>query len=303
MEERGPEIRLVVVDLDGTLLNSDHKLSQRNEQALRAAMAQGVQVAIATGKTRFAARELLESLQLNTPGVFVQGTQVTAADGRLIHEQVLPTEVARHVISVAEADGFTALAIVGERVLVRHPYAGPIDFEAYGEPRAQPVGPLQNVLATTRINKLLLVGERARVKALRWRISQQLQGAVMMTEANLSGMLEVLPAGSGKGVGVKALLRHLDLSATGMLAIGDGENDLDMVRMAAIGVAVANADSHLRAAADHVVASNDENGVAEAIERFVLAPSTPAAEDAAAPEEVPIAESATAEEKTARGDA
>jgi hydroxymethylpyrimidine pyrophosphatase-like HAD family hydrolase len=83
---------------------------------------------------------------------------------------------------------------------------------------------------------------------------------------------QVLPRGASKGAGVEWLLREMGHDPAHLMALGDGENDIELLELAALGVAMANAGPKLKAVADVVVASNDEDGVAEAIERHVLAP-------------------------------
>jgi hydroxymethylpyrimidine pyrophosphatase-like HAD family hydrolase len=83
---------------------------------------------------------------------------------------------------------------------------------------------------------------------------------------------QVLPLGASKGSGVAWLLNHMAVPASEVMAMGDGENDLEMLQLAAWGVAMGNAGTQLQAVADAVVASNDEMGVAQAIQRFVLEP-------------------------------
>jgi hydroxymethylpyrimidine pyrophosphatase-like HAD family hydrolase len=84
--------------------------------------------------------------------------------------------------------------------------------------------------------------------------------------------LQVLPLGASKGAGVSWLLNHLGMDSAGLLALGDGENDIKMLQLAAVGVAMGNAGAKVKAAADVVVGSNDEDGVAQAIHEYVLKP-------------------------------
>jgi hydroxymethylpyrimidine pyrophosphatase-like HAD family hydrolase len=85
-------------------------------------------------------------------------------------------------------------------------------------------------------------------------------------------LLQVLPLGASKGAGVAWLLNHLGLNPAGMLALGDGENDIEMLQLAAVGVAMGNAGAKVKGVADAVMASNDEDGVAQAIHEYVLKP-------------------------------
>jgi len=113
------QIKLIVVDLDGTLLNSESKMSSRNENAIKAAMDKGVQVVIATGKTRYSATEVIKTLGLTTPGIYLQGLAIYNADGTIGHQQTLDDSLARQVITFAEDRGFDVVAYSGSRILVK----------------------------------------------------------------------------------------------------------------------------------------------------------------------------------------
>lgn len=263
-------IKLIAVDLDGTLLNNHHALSERNERALRAAMAKGIHIILATGKTWSSAKELIARLNLTSPGIFVQGLIVYNADGTVRHQQTLDPSLARRVITFAEDRGFVLLAYSGSRLLLRadHPIAE--DLTRFNEPLAEIVGPLQNLLDSQPIHKLIIYGEAKRLKALRWQLSMQLNGQANLTQSHIQTQLEILPSGASKGRALKALMKELGVSQDQTLAIGDAENDLEMIQTAGIGIAMGNASEKLKAIATHTVADNDHDGVAEAIERFVL---------------------------------
>ncbi|MBC7813130.1 MAG: HAD family hydrolase [Burkholderiales bacterium] len=284
------DIKLIAVDLDGTLLNSKHELTPRTIKALKAAMAKGVKVILATGKTRRANEKFIEELGLqDTPSICVQGLVVHNGDGSIRYQQTLEPKVLRQVVTFAEERGFTILAYSGQRVLVRSHNRDCEEIEHYHEPRAEEVGSLQNLIDNTPINKLMAVklGEAKRVKALRWQLDMQINGAARLMQSALADMLEILPPGASKGTALRHLLKDLNISASQVIAFGDAENDLEMIKLAGIGFAMGNADAALKAAADQVVGSNDEDGVAEAIERFILGPE-PKPEPAAPVSETPI---------------
>ena len=128
-------------------------------------------------------------------------------------------------------------------------------------------------------------------------------GQIHMTTAKVLTSLEVLPKGTSKGNGVKSLMRDMGIKMANVMAIGDGENDLEMLKAAGLGVAIGNADAVLKEVAQEVVGTNDEDGVAEAIERFVIGKPDPVS--AVAPDdEAPTAEiSATPVNTHADGEA
>ncbi len=279
-------IQAIAVDLDGTLLNSDHRMSERNEKAVKAAMDQGIKVIIATGKTWIAARPLIEKLGLRTPGIYVQGTCAYGPDGTLITQQTLEPRLVRQILTFAEERGFVMGLYAGKRILTRkqHPRFDELTV-AYDEPKAEFVGALQNVLESITVNKIIAIkpDDPRGVMGLRWHLTMQVDGKGRLLQAGVSDMIEVLPPGASKGAMLKQVLKELGIPLDATLAIGDAENDVEMVQVAGVGVAMGNASAHLKEVADATVANNDQDGVAEAIERFALTKTAAPAEPAALP--------------------
>jgi Cof subfamily protein (haloacid dehalogenase superfamily) len=274
---RKPEIRLIAIDIDGTLLDSAHNLTGRVEQAVKAAVAQGAHVVLATGKTRSATLKLLDQLGIKTAGICLQGLAVYDENGSLRHQQTLTPALARQVITFAEDRGFKVLAYSENRLLSRVADQQVADgFAKYHEVAPEGVGPLQNILETTPVNKLIAFGEPRAIKALRWQLTMQIGGAGRVMQAGVPTMVEILPPGASKGMALKLLLKDMKIASENILAVGDAENDIEMIQLAGIGVAMEQAAQDVKDAADYVVASNDADGVAEALERFVLKEPLPA---------------------------
>lgn len=267
-------IELVVADLDGTLLDKHHAITERAVQAIKALREQGIKFMLATGKTRGSALKIIEQLGLDTPGVFVQGLVVHNADGSIRHQVTLDSAIARQAITFAEDRGFSIVAYSGTNIYVRSGNHDTSMIVEYGEPEPQAVGPLQNILGHTPINKLAIIhrADPRRVKAVRWQLNMQFNGAANLVQPAVPEMVEVLPKHGSKGAGLRALLKDMGIVPSKVLAIGDGENDIEMLQLAGIGVAVANADAHVRQSANHVTTASYGDGVAEAIERFALKP-------------------------------
>lgn len=263
------DIKLIALDLDGTLLNSKHKLSDRNKTAVKKAIENGVQVVIATGKTRISATSLLEELGIKSPGVFTQGLTIYNGDGTIRNSVVMDKNIVRHIITFAEDRGFGVLAYSGDRILTRRADEIAEKIAEYGEPLAESVGALQNILDNTEINKLILYGQESKIAALRWQLSKQLDGQIHLTRSAVTGIIEVLPANSSKGKAVMRVMKDLNIAPENTMAIGDGENDIEMLQAVGTSVAMGNAVQKLKDVASQVVGSNDEDGVAQAIEMFV----------------------------------
>lgn len=261
-------IQAIAVDMDGTLLNSQHQLSPRNEEALRRAWAQGVQIIFATGKTRLSAVPIIHKLGLTTPGVYVQGLVIANADGTVRYERLLEHSLALEVAELATAVGCSMVAYAGHRLLTNVRNAETDVFIKYHEPTPEPFGTWARALETP-VNKFIMVSTKARIDALRPQLEAAVHGRATIVQA-LDFMLEILPHGASKGDGVCRLLADLDIPANQLLAVGDGENDVEMLQLAGVGVAMGNAMPSAKQAAPHITGTNDEDGVAQAIERWVL---------------------------------
>ena len=267
-------IELVVADLDGTLLDKNHEITERALQAIKALREQGIKFMLATGKSRGSALKIIEQLGMDTPGVFVQGLVLQSADGSILHQTTLDPAIARQSITFAEDRGFSLVAYSGTTTYIRKRSHNTNLIVEYGEPESQVVGPLQNILGHIPINKLAIIdrADPRHVKAVRWQLNMQFNGAASFVQPAVDEMIEVLPKGTSKGAGLKTLLKDMGIAPANVLAVGDGENDIEMLQLAGIGVAVANADDFVKKAANHVTVASHGDGLAEAIERFALKP-------------------------------
>ncbi len=263
-------IRLIAVDLDGTLLNSQHQITPRTERALRRAMGREVQVAIATGKTFLAAKWIIRQLDLRSPGVYVQGLVICGPTGEVLHSRTLDPEIVQQVTALGESQQIQVLGYSGSRVVMSKRDDEFADtLVAHHEPRPEVVGPLSRIAYGMPLNKLMVICPEQEMGEVRSILSEHVQGrATLVLSSPL--MLEILPVGASKGAGLTWVLDHLGIDPQAVLALGDAENDIEMLRLAGVSVAVANVMQVTKDAADVVVASNDEDGVAEAVERFVL---------------------------------
>lgn len=264
-------IQLIALDLDGTLLDSNGRISTRNETAIQAAIAQGIQVIIATGKTRWSAEAAIAQLGLQSPGVFTQGLVIYDADGGVWHETTLPQDTAVSILTYLEEKELPHLAYCSDqlRTPYHHSYSVLL-HKKYHEPLPVPVGSLHDGLSQFRINKLL-ISDEANNDATRAELAALFGEQATVTQA-VPEYIEVLPLGTSKGKGLRWLLRELGVPETAVLAVGDGENDIEMLQMAGVGVAMGNAHPNVKAIADTAVATNDDAGVAQAIQQFALVP-------------------------------
>lgn len=258
-------IQAVASDVDGTLLTSESTLHPSNKVAIATLQRSPLNFFIATGKCRQGARNSLDGLSVDG-GVFTNGLVVYANDGTLIFERTLETDVVDDMVDFADEAGLEIVAYNRDALtcLRETPRTDELTTR-YREPPVTRVDAFDAHAA----NKLLLMANADVVASLRPQVEARLHGRAAVTLA-LPTMLEILPFGASKREGVVAYCRHHGIDeATELLAVGDGENDTEMLRHAAVGVAMANAAPLAARAADvQLDRDNDQAGAATA---FALA--------------------------------
>lgn len=272
-------IKLLASDLDGTFLNAKKEPCAQNITAVLAAVKAGVQFIPATGKSRVGALRALGPLGKyllhvhpgNCPGIFLNGLRVHGKDGVVIFERALSRIAARTLLVEAELRGLVVLFYLGDQVVVRRRNKETDMFIVSHEPIPDAVSALESIIDGDQlIHKALLVDPKGNVKCYRREMENVLNGLAEITQAR-PDVLEVVPVGSSKGEGFKILLEHLNVPQELSMAIGDGENDLDMIKEAGLGVVVSNAVPEMLNIADHVVGHHNDAAVAEAINKFIFA--------------------------------
>jgi 5-amino-6-(5-phospho-D-ribitylamino)uracil phosphatase len=287
-------IRLLALDLDGTLLNSRGELSERNLWAISAARSRGVRVALVTGRRFRDARPLALELGLDVPVISHNGALTKHARTlETVAVKLLPLEAARAALSFGRTSGADALVsddAEGAGVLVydhmsdNNPalaryvaWARRIHGEE-AEEAVRRVADLEEYLDHAPVH-VSFSGGVERMKRFGERLVSELGASVKVLSTVYPKMdfalLDVLHPLVSKGVGVEAAARELGLSREEVMAVGDNFNDLEMLQYAGTGVLMGNAEASLRAlVADlphyHPTATNDEDGVALAIEKLIL---------------------------------
>lgn len=263
-------IAMVAIDLDGTLLRTDKRISRRTLGAIAAVRERGVRIVLATARPPRSVREFYERLQLDTLTINYNGALIyNPADRRTVMHRPLPVPLARQVVDTArDVDPKVAVSV---EVLDRW-YTDWVDPTMQTETARQfePdfVGPLK-VFLNQPITKLMLLAPPERLKPVRRRIEHVYRDRIGIAVSD-PHLIQILHPAVSKATGLAHVAQACEIPAPRIMAIGDAPNDAPMLAWAGFGVAVANAWPETIAAADATVAGNDEEGVAEALERFIL---------------------------------
>lgn len=286
-------IRMLALDLDGTLLNSQGELSERNFQAIAEARKLGVHVTLVTGRRFRDARPLALRLGLDVPVISHNGA-LTKHAGTLetVAVQLLPLEAAREVLRLGRACGADALVsddAEGKGVLVYDYLSDDNDALAKyiawsrrihgteAEEAVRRVSSLEDYLDHAPIH-ITFSGNLARMRSIQEGLLRELGARVKVLctiyPKTDFALVDVLHPEASKGRGVQAAAEEQGLTHREVMAIGDNFNDLEMLQYAGTGVLMGNADESLHALLQdfgcHTTATNDEDGVSLAIEKFIL---------------------------------
>ena len=272
-------VKLILLDLDGTLLDNNKNLPDENRRALEQAAARDVTIVPASGRLYNGMPECVRSLPFVRYAVGSNGAQVyDAREKKVIRRAEIPLKLAGRVYDYldtlpviydcymdgsgwidsaqyARIDEFVADPTINRMVKILR---GPVDnFRSFVATQGKP------------LQKIQMFFKDMDRRALELRRLAELFPELVVS-SSIYNNIEMNIQSATKGEALRFLCRHLDIDVCDTMAFGDGSNDLPMIRAAGLGVAMANADEELLAEADYITDANDRNGVARALERFVL---------------------------------
>jgi len=266
-------LRLIATDLDGTLLTSASAVSPRTRSALDAARAHGIHVVPVTARQPIGLRAIAGDAAFDGWALCSNGAFAThLTDGRLLFAEELPADVIRPLAEALRESIpgllFASVREGGETFVAQDGYAAVAAFTDHKrEPQSMGGVPLEQVLSAPSLKLVIRHPELAPAVLFDTLRDLGLTGF----EATLSGapFVEVMAQGVTKATGLARLCEHLGISRSDVVAFGDALNDVEMLRWAGHGIAMAEADDVVKDAADEVTASNDDDGVARVIERML----------------------------------
>jgi Cof subfamily protein (haloacid dehalogenase superfamily) len=273
-------IRLIALDIDGTLLDSNGTLPQENIAAIASAMEAGVDVVLATGRRYEFARSIFEQLPPPLTLILSNGAIVKTHDGETLIRHLLPRAAARDTLARAPEHRPSAAVlfdraregqIVYERVDWDHPRHG--RFFRMSRPFISEIAPLEDALTEDPI-QVMFTGGCEEMRSLFNTLANTDDGfSVALTEYvhRDFSLVDVTSVDATKGRALAWRAEQLGVARDEVMAIGDNFNDAEMLEFAGHPVVMGNAVEGLRSRGWHVTGHQDEAGVAQAIERFVLA--------------------------------
>lgn len=271
--------KIILLDLDGTLLDSQKRLSPANRGALERCAAKGIHIVPSTGRFYAGMPEVIRTLPFVRYVVAVNGAQVyDAAQQKVLHRAEMPLELALRIY-----DRLDMLPVIYECFLDDWGYMPKAHHDRIDEfitgdqtrtmirTLRKPVEDFRGLLVQKNhaLQKIQMFfrDPQARLDALDTLPRVFPETAV---SSSIAGAVEMTDRAATKGEALRFLCRCLDVDIQDTMSFGDNSNDLSMIEAAGVGVAMANADPELREIADYVTDTNDDDGVAKALEHFGL---------------------------------
>jgi len=266
-------IKLIALDMDGTLLNNQKSISDANYQAIMDTKEAGIKVVLASGRPLQGLQPHLEHLGLTSEDDFVvsyNGSLVQRVGcGEVLHKTSLKGHDAKSIFKISQQLGVYIHAFSVKQGLITHQHNEWTDIEAK-----------LNGMPATEVDFEMLDDNEDIIKVMMVAHEKQLTAAIKNLPTHLKQQytvvqsapffLELLHPTSNKGIAIEKLTEVLNLSPEQVMCVGDAENDHAMLKFAGLAVAMENADAETKALADHITASNQNDGVARVIEEMVL---------------------------------
>lgn len=273
-------IQLIAIDIDGTLLDSKGRVPAANLNAIHRAAGRGVRMVIATGRSFHFALQALGDLPDDLTLLVYNGAIARSRSGDTYLRRLLPQAVAREVLAATVEwrpdtacvfDRPAAGQLVYDRMDWTHPHRS--GFMRRNAAIIQAVDRLEDAVGEDPVQVTFNGGVRAMREIASHLAAQPVAPRleVMLTEYPQRdfAMVDVCGAGITKGSGLAAVAGQFGVAQADVMAVGDNHNDRDMLEWAGIGVVMGNAEPELKHAAFHETGTNDEAGLAQAIDRFI----------------------------------
>lgn len=270
------DIQLLVLDIDGTIAGKSNDIREPVKQAVRKAQAKGVQVAIATGRMYRSALRFHQEIGSTLPLLAYQGAWIQDPATQKIHQHLpVSCTMAEQLLDYFESEALRSLLSVhfyiNDQLYVREVTPETKIYAQRAGIEPLPVGDLRQVLTSQPTKVLALSDDTTIIDQLLGNLRQQYTPAELYLTKSVATFFEATNPAANKGTAVRYLAEEmLGLSVQNVMTIGDNFNDLEMLEYAGLGVAMGDAPADVKAIAQWVAPSVEEDGAAAAIEAFIL---------------------------------
>lgn len=265
--------KIIVLDLDGTLTNSQKTVTANTKAALLKAQQMGIKVVLASGRPTAGIMPIAIELEINKYDGYIisfnGGKIINCTTNEVISEVVLPLDIIPSLYDASKEFNVAIASYHNDTIITETPNDPYVEIEA----KINNI-PIQKVerftdAITFNVPKCLMFGDGDYLASVEPILKQRYKESLNVYRSE-PYFLEILPLNIDKAYTLSILLKHLNLTKDEMIACGDGFNDLTMIQYAGLGVAMANAQAIVKQAADYITLSNDDDGIVHVIDKFIF---------------------------------
>ena len=275
---QGLKYKMLVTDMDYTLLNKNKEVSKRNRAAIKSAIEKGVMVVVATGRIYTSARVYARLLGVTTPIIASNGAIIRdEGNDKVLYQSVLPEAAAYKMIDLCKEQDLHCHLYTRDTIFAEKLVNISLRYSEWNEylkeedrVKIEIVPSLEAVVSLEKENILKAVVIAEESYKIDYIKEEILKTGIATASRSLKDNIEVMSKEVSKGNAVRFLSDLYGIERTEIMTIGDNENDISMIEYAGLGVAVSNAHQSLLEVADYVTGDFNEDGVAQAIEKFLL---------------------------------
>ena len=264
----GRPIQLVVTDMDDTLLNSSHQVSEITARAIADVLKTGARVVLASGRIAHSVLAYARELGLSAPAIAGNGSQIIdTVSGEMLHECSIPVDLTREVCGHAESLGEYVQTYHGDSFFYAEECERAEEYRQVSGLNGVAVHRLLSLFVDWPTPKILISAPPERISALQPILAKRYAGRLNALISR-PDYIELTRPEANKATALKKLCGWLGIKRENVLAFGDSQNDVGMLRWAGTGIAMANGRPEVLAQADRVTLDNDADGVAVTLEEF-----------------------------------
>lgn len=265
--------KALVLDIDGTLLNSKKEITPATAEAIRKVMLAGHRVVIASGRPLPGMKRCGQELELEKYGGYLlsyNGAKVVdCGTGKVIYEKTLPAHIPAEIYEYARAHGAGVVSFEGDCVISGFEPNEYVRLEAKHNGLDIRVVPEFPEYIDFPVNKCMIMDHGDR-DAMYEKELKEKYGSSLSIFRSEEYFLEIMHAGISKADSLNAILDYIDVKRENTICCGDSYNDISMIEYAGIGVAMGNAKPEVKAVADYITGTNDDDGLVEVINKYIL---------------------------------
>ena len=267
------DIKMLVLDIDGTLTNSQKEISEETKRAIHLIQERGHKVMLASGRPTPGMKKFAEELELEKYGGYLLsfngGRIINCRTGEIVFQKMFPSTLIPQIYRFAKCNDCGLITYYGEKIISGTRIDDYIGIES--RINGMPVLEVDDFLSFVdfEVNKLLMTADPENAEKYVTILNEKYSDRISVYRSE-PFFIELMPKGVDKATSIDRMLSTVGLTRENTICCGDGYNDVTMIEYAGIGVAMANAQEKVKEKADYITKSNDEDGIVQVIDEFIL---------------------------------